>query len=247
MVRNREWEGVRGREQGWGRGRGQERERGRGGAVRRATCAGEDRVDFPIDARIHRGPAIYRPGGGHEDWTVDLTNATDEPCGNIHPVLVLVDEERTLTSRQVRLRFVDGTRWRPVAFERTGQGEHVGVFDDGFPGFTVAPGRTLTVKVRLAFTADAGPNHVVASAAVVQRRDGDGDWVGASNDYPFDLAPGASAELAAEPPAGLRAELAETGSDVPLVTRIAAAGAVVLVGSGTLALWGARRPRVRRR
>ncbi|MFH8606578.1 hypothetical protein ACH4D5_03690 [Streptomyces sp. NPDC018029] len=228
-----------------------ERERGpeevRGGAGWRPSCVDEERVDFPIDTRIRRGPADYEPGGGHEEWTVDLTNATDEPCGNIHPILVLVDEQRTLTARQVRLRFDDGTRWRDVAFERTGQGEHVGVFDDGFAGFTVAPGRTVTVKVRLAFTADAGPNHIVASAAVVQRRGGDGDWVGASNDYPFDLAPAAATERDAEPPAGLRAELAETGRHVPLATRIAAAGAVVLVGCGVLALWGARRLRARGR
>ncbi|MEV7197727.1 hypothetical protein AB0N81_38945 [Streptomyces sp. NPDC093510] len=173
--------------------------RGRAGAAeRRPTCATEDRADFPIDTRIHRGPDTYRPGGDHQDWTVDLTNTTDEACGNIHPLLVLVDEERTLTPRQVELEFDDGTRRRAVPFEKTGQGENIGVFDDGFAGFTVEPGRTVTVKVRLAFAPGTDPNHVVVSAALVQRRDDDGDWVGSSNDYPFDIASGAEAEAEAE-------------------------------------------------
>src|SRR5690606_18098223 len=50
-------------------------------------------------------------------------------------------------------------------------------------GFTVGPGRTLTVKVRLQFTSAAVATEVVANAAVVQRRRDDGDWVGQSNDY----------------------------------------------------------------
>ena len=76
----------------------------------------------------------------------------------------------------------------------------MGAFADersGFPGFTVGPGKTLTVKVRLALTSDAVPNEVTANAAIVQRResdgDGDGDWIGQSDDYRFaiggDLAP----------------------------------------------------------
>jgi hypothetical protein len=57
----------------------------------------------------------------------------------------------------------------------------------------VAPGATLSVKVRLAVTSDAVANDVVAHAAVVQRQgdDGDdGDWVGQSNDYRFRILEG---------------------------------------------------------
>ncbi|MFC8666981.1 hypothetical protein [Streptomyces sp. NPDC057199] len=156
--------------------------------------------------RIHGGPAEYDAGGGFRTWYIDLTNTTDATCGNIHPVVVLVDGKRALRPEQPRLEFYDGERPRPVGFERTEQDENIGVLGspvsradrsdaDGsevdeapFPGFTVAPGATLSVKVRLAVTSDAVANDVVAHAAVVQRRgdDGDdGDWVGQSNDYRF--------------------------------------------------------------
>ncbi|MFI1482733.1 hypothetical protein [Streptomyces sp. NPDC020747] len=157
--------------------------------------------------RIHGGPAEYDAGGGFRTWYIDLTNTTDATCGNIHPVVVLVDGKRALRPEQPRLEFYDGERPRAVNFERTGQDENIGVLGspagraDGseaesgaeaevapFPGFTVAPGATLSVKVRLAVTSDAVANDVVAHAAVVQRRgdDGDdGDWVGESNDYRF--------------------------------------------------------------
>ncbi|MEU9958141.1 hypothetical protein [Streptomyces sp. NPDC050982] len=151
--------------------------------------------------RIHGGPAEYDAGGGFRTWYIDLTNTTDATCGNIHPVVVLVDGKRALRPEQPRLEFYDGERPRPVGFERTEQDENIGVLgsptsatggsdaeEAPFPGFTVAPGATLSVKVRLAVTSDAEANDVVAHAAVVQRQgdDGDdGDWVGQSNDYRF--------------------------------------------------------------
>ncbi|NUO46769.1 MAG: hypothetical protein HOV82_32635, partial [Streptomyces sp.] len=64
--------------------------------------------------------------------------------------------------------------------------ELVGAF--GGAGLTVGPGRTVTVKVRLALTSDAVPNQVTVNAAVVQRHNDDGDWVGQSNDYRFAVA-----------------------------------------------------------
>ncbi len=39
--------------------------------------------------------------------------------------------------------------------------------------------------MRLAFTSDTAPGEVTANAAVVQRRGGDGEWIGQSNDYRF--------------------------------------------------------------
>ncbi|WP_307524005.1 hypothetical protein [Streptomyces umbrinus] len=148
--------------------------------------------------RIHGGPAEYDAGGGFRTWYIDLTNTTDATCGNIHPVVVLVDGKRALRPEQPRLEFYDGERPRPVDFERTEQDENIGVLgapasaakgaeaeEAPFPGFTVAPGATLSVKVRLAVTSDAVANDVVAHAAVVQRQRDDGDWVGQSNDYRF--------------------------------------------------------------
>ncbi|OAH13390.1 hypothetical protein [Streptomyces jeddahensis] len=153
------------------------------------TCATANSGDFPIDTRIHGGPATYQAGGGRQEWLIDLTNTTGESCGNIHPVVVLVDERRSLQPGQVRLEFEDSTRQRAVTFEHTDADENVGVFGDDFAGFTVAPGATVTVKVRLSFTADAQPGGVVANAAIVQRQDDDGDWVGESNDYAFTIDP----------------------------------------------------------
>jgi hypothetical protein len=174
--------------------------------------AGFDGTNFPVRTRIHGGPDSYEAGGGFGVWYLDLTNTTRLTCENIHPVVVLVDQRRALQARQARLEFYAGDRARPhsVRFERTDSDELVGVFAgtetgeeqraekgdeqgegererDRFPGFTVAPGETVTVKVRLAVTSDAGPNEVTASAAVVQRNEDDGDWVGQSNDYRFGI------------------------------------------------------------
>nr|WP_286260025.1 cell wall protein [Streptomyces graminofaciens] len=149
-------------------------------------CGGSAGPDFPIQTRIHGGPATYDAGGGYRNWSLDLTNTTRRSCGNIHPVVVLVDDKRALEPGQPKLEFYDGRENAPypVTFERTDADELVGVF--GGPGLTVPPGRTLTVRVRLSLTSDAlAPNDVVANAAVVERRGDDGEWVGESNDYRF--------------------------------------------------------------
>ncbi|MDQ1038423.1 hypothetical protein QFZ75_004839 [Streptomyces sp. V3I8] len=162
-------------------------------------CAVSGEREFPVRTRIHGGPDAYEAGGGYRTWYIDLTNTTDATCRHIHPVVVLVDDRRALTAEQPRLEFYDGERPRPVTFERTDEDEHIGVLGegdgdgdgdgddegDGFSGFTVAPGETLSVKVRLAVTSDAVANDVVANAAVVQRQEDDGAWVGQSNDYRF--------------------------------------------------------------
>ncbi|MFJ6832085.1 hypothetical protein [Streptomyces sp. NPDC091209] len=171
----------------------------------RPACVSSDTHDFPIKTRIHGGPDAYQAGGDFGTWYIDLTNTTAHPCGAIHPVVVLVDEKRTLRPEQARLEFYVGERAHAVKFERSDQAENVGPFDDGFPGFTVAPGRTLTVKVRLSLTSDAtAPNAVVANAAVVQKHGDDGDWVGESNAYRFSV----GGDPKAEDPVGT----AETGT-----------------------------------
>ncbi|MFJ1804705.1 MULTISPECIES: hypothetical protein [unclassified Streptomyces] len=176
-------------------------------------CAGPDGADFPLTTRLHGGPASYRAGGGYGTWYLDLTNTTRRTCDGIHPVVVLVDAGRTLKPSQAHLEFYADGRPHPVRFEPTDEDELVGAFTDGptegpategpatgqvtgqatgqadgtdrFPGFTVGPGRTLTVKLRLALTSDTAPNAVTANAAVVQRHGDDGDWIGQSNDYRF--------------------------------------------------------------
>ncbi|MDX2781479.1 cell wall protein [Streptomyces caniscabiei] len=161
--------------------------------ARLPSCVGDDSGAFPIRTRIRGGPATYVAGGGFHTWAVELTNTTSRTCGNIHPVVVLVDGARTLKRTQPQLEFyadadADSTTARPVTFERTDADELVGVLggDGHGTGFTVPPGRTLSVKVRLSLTSDAAvPNDIVVNAAVVQRRGDDGAWVGESNDYRF--------------------------------------------------------------
>ncbi|WP_338696921.1 hypothetical protein V2W30_15085 [Streptomyces sp. Q6] len=211
-----------------------------------------DSGEFPIETAIHRGPAVYHPGGGYRNWSLDLTNTTDASCGGIHPVLVLVDEERELKPDQVRLEFLDGDAWRSVPFEKTGADESVGVFDDGFAGFSVGPGETVTGKVRLAFTSGTAPNHVVASAALVQREDDDGDWVGESDAYPFAIHPdgddsgddGGDSGGTDDTGSSLGGELARTG---PRSLRgLGVASGALLLGGAALVV-GSRRLRVPRR
>ncbi|MEU2222542.1 hypothetical protein [Streptomyces sp. NPDC018347] len=164
------------------------------------SCAAADARAFPLATRIRGGPPSYEAGGGQGTWYIDLTNTTGRTCTGIHPVVVLTDDKRALRPNQPRLDFDDGSRTRPVTFEATDAHELVGVLDGtGFEGFTVPPGRTVSVRVRLALASDAVPDQVTANAAVVQRRGQDGDWVGESNAYRF-----AIAEDGAEDPQAVR-------------------------------------------
>ncbi|MFD3520585.1 hypothetical protein [Streptomyces sp. NPDC058653] len=158
------------------------------GADRQPSCGKASDPDFPIGARIHGGPDEYRPGGPPRIWSIDLTNGTDEACHNIHPVIVLSDRQRSLTKKQVRLQLADDKgRWRTMSLEKSDEDEMIAVLEGGFSGFAVPGQETVTVRARLAFTAAAGSNRIVANAATVQRRGGDGDWVGESNDYRFSV------------------------------------------------------------
>ncbi|MDV9193661.1 hypothetical protein R6L23_36565, partial [Streptomyces sp. SR27] len=154
------------------------------------TCGTPSGSGFPLDTKIHGGPAEYPAGGAPQEWKLDLTNTTDAPCSGIHPVLVLTDRDRVLRPEQIRFEFYDegSARWWPVAFEATEEAENVGAFTD-FGGFAVPAGRTLTVPVRLAFRAGTAPDEVVVNAAIVQRRGADGEWVGESGDYRLTVGP----------------------------------------------------------
>ncbi|WP_329210924.1 hypothetical protein [Streptomyces sp. NBC_01708] len=232
------------------------------------VCGDPDAEDFPIETRIHGGPGTYASGGGYGTWYLDLTNTTSEPCRSIHPVLVLTDEDRTLTAEQIQLEFTE--RAHPdeehrVSWESTDRDEQIGVFGSGeqgddFPGFTVPAKRTVTVEVRMAFTSDTRPGKVTAHAAIVQRRSAqdqaeqagkasDGDWVGESAAYPFVIveggldAPedtGSTRDAEGDPVP----ELARTGQARALRAGLAS-GALVLAGAVAMAY--ARRLRTGRR
>ncbi|KUN36642.1 hypothetical protein AQJ30_20620 [Streptomyces longwoodensis] len=159
-----------------------------------------DAKDFPLTTRLRGGPAAYEAGGGYGTWSLDLTNTTDRTCTGVHPVVVLVDARRALRPSQPLLEFYADGRPHPVRFQRTDEDELVGAFD-GFPGFTVGPRATVTVRVRLAFTSDTVPDGITADAAVVQRHGDDGDWVGQSADYRFTVTgdPAPTGPAAADP------------------------------------------------
>ncbi|CAL9310067.1 hypothetical protein [Streptomyces sp. SudanB182_2057] len=152
------------------------------------SCAAADAHTFPLATRIRGGPASYEAGARPRTWYIDLTNTTGRTCAGVHPVVVLVDDERALRPDHPRLDFYDGPRAHRVAFEATDARELVGVLDGtGFAGFTVPPGRTVAVRVRFSLAPDAVAGRVTANAAVVQRRGGDGDWVGESGAYRFSV------------------------------------------------------------
>ncbi|MEU9342962.1 hypothetical protein AB0D74_17320 [Streptomyces sp. NPDC048278] len=185
-------------------------------AVAEVSCAGAGQQGFPLTTRLHDGPSSYEPGGGFGTWYLDLTNTTGRTCAAIHPVVVLVDDKKALKPSQTELEFYDGPRTRAVPLTETDESELVGVFEGtGFPGLTVAPGATVSVKVRLAVTSDAVRNGVTANAAVVQRQGTDGEWVGESNAYRF----GIGGEAPPLPPASVAPAVpaVPTGPDVPAV------------------------------
>ncbi|MGW6535834.1 hypothetical protein ACWGBV_13290 [Streptomyces sp. NPDC055051] len=160
-------------------------------------CGSASAAGFPLDTKIHDGPADYPAGGAFRAWELEVRNTTEGDCAGVHPVLVLADEGRVLRPEQIRLEFYDGEAeaWRPVVFEATEEAESVGAFT-GFGGFSVPAGRTVTVPVRLAFRDDVAPEEVVVNAALVQRRGADGDWVGRSDDYRLTIGPPDPAEPA---------------------------------------------------
>ncbi|WP_406189747.1 peptidase [Streptomyces anulatus] len=213
-------------------------------ADRQPVCGDPDAKDFPIETRIQGAPDRYASGGGYGTWFLDLTNTTDTTCRALHPVLVLADRDRRLTSDQIQLEFSEPGRpgiEHRVTWESTDRDEQIGVFGgerddrrekaeggeegeagtstgagtgagtstgtgadgsgDGFLGFTVPAGETVSVRVRMAFTSDTDPGPVTAHAAVVQRRHQDkakgggredGEWVGESEDCAFVIVDGAT-------------------------------------------------------
>jgi hypothetical protein len=231
---------------------------------RAPTCGKTSDPVFPIKTRLHGGPATVRAGSGFHPWSVDLTNSTRETCHRIHPVLVLTAQDRGLTEDRVTLEFYDedADRWRPVVLEETSEDEIVGVFD-GFQGFVVPAGGTVTVRTRLSLDAGTPSNTVTVNAAVVQRKGDDGDWVGASGDHRFTIVAGegdrstepSPARSSADPspsgsptpaatPAGVSpsrsGQLATTGSG-PLTRIGIGVGGAILLGAGALALLTRRR------
>ncbi|MDX3849161.1 hypothetical protein [Streptomyces sp. AK02-01A] len=220
------------------------------GAQGRPKCGKTSARGFPIETRIHGGPAAYRPGGEAGNWYLDLTNTGAEACSDIHPVVVLTDRDRVLGTSQVKLEISDDERrWRTMSLEKSDEDEVIGVLDDGSPGFAVPAGRTVTVRARLAFAPGTRSNEIVVSAATVQRRGDDGDWVGVSNDYRFAVdgesknggagggprtsAPSASPSATAGPAPAERSAPTESGTPDAASALPGAAGTPGDLGSAT--------------
>ncbi|MFD5142622.1 hypothetical protein [Streptomyces sp. NPDC058401] len=218
-----------------------------------ASCGDGKGTQFPIGARIRGGPAVYRTGGQAQTWYLDLTNTTTTQCTAIHPVVVFTDPAHALRPAHFRMEFdAPGAAAAapghalPVSLERTDRDEIVAVFDggDAFSGFTVGPGGSVTVPVRLAFAADAPRGEAVADAALVQRKGDDGDWIGEAGGYRFEVqGPDADADTGTDTATeiGEAGALAATGR-TPGSWVYGAGAAAALAGGGGL-LIGARRLR----
>ncbi|MCX4778619.1 hypothetical protein [Streptomyces sp. NBC_01264] len=204
-----------------------------------ASCGDGKSTQFPIGARIRGGPAVYRTGGAAQTWYLDLTNTTTARCTAIHPVVVFTDPAHALRPAHFRMEFDAPGHALPVSLERTDRDEIVAVFDggDAFSGFTIGPGGSVTVTVRLAFAPGAPLGEAVADAALVQRKGDDGDWIGEAGGYRFEIQ-GPDAESGETGEAGA---LAATGR-TPAAWAYGAGAAAALAGGGGLLL-GARRLR----
>ncbi|MFJ4877914.1 hypothetical protein ACIP93_22240 [Streptomyces sp. NPDC088745] len=197
------------------------------------VCGDPGSAGFPLTTRIHRAPAAYRAGGDSAAWDLDLANTTDRPCAGVHPVLVLVDEARTLRPEHIAAAFHADGAWHRVPFVRTDHDELIGVFAEDLPGFAVGPGGTHTVRVRLGFAEGARATGVVANAAIVQRDGDDGDWVGQSDDYRFAVTD--SPEPEPEPEQEQEQESGDA-ADADSVRRLAQSGPGPLLGLGGTAV-----------
>lgn len=201
-------------------------------ADRAPVCGAPADTGFPIDSRLYGGPTGYSTGLYASGFALDLRNTTKADCREVHPLVILVDRDGTLTPRQFTLRYaLPGEDWRTVPFETTDHGEAIGIpGGENGPGLTIPAGRTLTVRLRLWFAPDAPPGPVVASATTMQRRGADGAWVGESNHYAFDVVP--------PPPV-----LADTGVAVrPGIFVAGVLGALLVAAGGVLVGAAARRP-----
>lgn len=175
------------------------------------SCGRRESPRFPIDARLHGGPARYARGGGWRAWHLELRNTTRVECRAIHPIAILVDRAHALRPDHIRMEFLDpyadkaaGGRWRPVSFETTDEDENIGVFGDPFQGFTVPARGSVKVRVRSHFTDSAPTGPVTANVITMERRADDGDWVGQSGDYDFRIE--RAAGVGAEEPSGAGTE-----------------------------------------
>ncbi|MEU4095009.1 hypothetical protein [Streptomyces sp. NPDC026673] len=167
-------------------------------ALTTPRAAGEE--PFPVTARLVGGPHAYTAGAGAREFRVELANRSREPLRDVHPVLVFVDRGRKLTADQILLEYEVTTArsaggeqdraWRPVSVEHTDNDENIAVVGgENGPGTTLPPGRAVAIALRLRFTARTPAGRVRASATIMERRGRDGDWVGESAGYDFDVVP----------------------------------------------------------
>ncbi|MFJ4617872.1 hypothetical protein [Streptomyces sp. NPDC088812] len=149
-------------------------------------CAGPVTGDFPLTTRLHGGPASYRAGGGFGTWYLDLTNTTGRTCTGVHPVVVLVDAERSLKPSQPHLEFYADGRPHPVHFETTDEDELVGALTDRPTAATGSTASTASTG-SAASTASTGftASTVSTGFTASNRSSGSAEWSGSSAPAPF--------------------------------------------------------------
>ncbi|MCQ4083802.1 hypothetical protein NGB36_25215 [Streptomyces sp. RB6PN25] len=193
-------------------------------------CGAPAARTFPIDARLTGGPATYTAGGAAQSFSLQLRNTTQAECRDVHPLVVIVDGNRTLTPGRFSLECAWSAAgpWRSVPFETTDHAENIGLpGGEGGPGLAVPARGTVTVMLRLRFAGHAAPDRVVASATTMQRRGNDGAWVGESNHYTFDVVAPRPALAVTGPAARRRRQAAVLGSAAAVLVLVGAALVVV--------------------
>lgn len=180
------------------------------------VCGDRNSPDLPLRAELDNGPSTFPRGGYWRAWHLKLRNTTRAECRAIHPVVVLAGRGGALRPGHIRFEFYDERvdRWRAVDFETTEEDENVGVFaGEGFDGFTVPPGRTVTTALRARFTDGAPTGPVTAGVTTVQRRADDGEWVGQSPDVRFRITEEDGTGPGADPGSGDGRDEAGSGTD----------------------------------
>ncbi|WP_089225853.1 hypothetical protein [Actinacidiphila glaucinigra] len=168
--------------------------------------------DFPVTARLLGGPHTYTAGAGPREFRVELENTSRGRLRDVHPVLVFVDRGRRLTPGQILLEYqvadpvakagnAPDRSWRPVAVQHTANDENIAVVGgENGPGTTLPSRRKVSIALRLRFTAPAPAGPVTATATIMERRGADGDWVGESEGYDFEVVPSRDATAGPQSP-----------------------------------------------
>ncbi|MCB5910287.1 hypothetical protein [Streptomyces pinistramenti] len=192
-----------------------------------AGCGRHDRRGDPLTARVGGAPREYAAGDGWRGWRLEIRNATDVACTDVHPAVVLAAERHGLQPGMVRLEFRDQTTgdWLPVAFAPADRHEQIGVLGGGGAGpnggagggsrgghgLTVPAHGTTDVPVRMRFARQTPRDRVTAAVTTGRRHDGTAAGTGRHRGYAFTV----HSETGPTIPYDPSSPVAPAGADAP--------------------------------